>query len=106
MGGFLGGAEEKGDKTNDAFHRVRRVDFEIFFVPVWHLPQIECGAMAQWRILRILRPDGPHCEIGAAFQEIFKSFRVKSDVNLSINGRPVLNQLPSIEIRLHCSPRR
>ena len=43
VGGFLGGAEEKGDKTNDAFHRVRRVDFEIFFVPVWHLSRM-CGA--------------------------------------------------------------
>ena len=51
-------------------------------------------------------PDGPHCEIGATFQEIFKSIRVESEVNLGINSRPVLNQLPSIEIRLHCSARR
>lgn len=51
VGGFLGGAEEKGDQTNDAFHRGRRVDFEIFFVPVWHLPLI----VHVWRIHGILK---------------------------------------------------
>lgn len=43
VGRFLGSAKEKGDKSNDAFHR-GRVDFEIFFVPVWHL----CVAHLEW----------------------------------------------------------